>query len=293
MPNGPWCLAEGELERGMVGSGPAWSTWAPLRIGLFRALWIAALVSNMGEWMQTVGAQWLLVHGPDAAVLVSLVQTADALPAVLFALVAGVLADIFDRVRLLLAVLAGMTVAGGALTALTAAHRMPAALLLMFTFVLGAGGILAEPAYQSLVPDIVPRPQVPAASALGSISINLARAIGPAIGGLLVARIGPAAVFGLNTATFVLYAVVLAFHPRLGGTPQSSERFIPGLRAGGRYARHAPVVQRILLRAALFLLPGSALWALLPLIAARRLGLVQAGTACCSVPWESAPSAAH
>jgi MFS family permease len=261
----------------MAGSGAASSTWAPLRNGLFRTLWIAVLVSNMGEWMQTVGAQWLLVHGPHAAVLVSLVQTADALPAVLFALVAGVLADIFDRVKLLLAVLAGLTAAGGALTALTAEHEMPAALLLMFTFVLGAGGILIEPAYQSLVPDMVPRPQVPAASALGSISINLARVIGPAIGGLLVARIGPAAVFGLNTATFVLYAVVLACHPRLGGTPQSPERFIPGLRAGGRYALHAPVVQRILLRAALFLVPASALWALLPLIATQRLGLGSGG----------------
>jgi MFS family permease len=261
----------------MASSGSASSTWAPLRIGLFRTLWIAALVGNVGEWMQTVGAQWLLVHGAQAAILVSLVQTADALPAVLFALVAGVLADIFNRVRLLIAVLAGMTVAGGALTALTAAHRMPAALLLMFTFVLGTGGILIEPAYQSLVPDLVPRPQVAAASALGSISINLARAIGPAIGGLLVARIGVAAVFGLNTATFVLYAVLLAFHPRLGGTPQSPERFIPGLRAGGRYALHAPIVQRILLRAALFLVPASALWALLPLIATRRLGLGSGG----------------
>jgi MFS family permease len=261
----------------MAGSGSASSAWAPLRIGLFRTLWIAALVSNLGSWMQTVGAQWLLVQHSHAAILVSLVQTADALPAVLFALVAGVFADIFDRVKLLVAVLAGMTAAGGALTALTAVHRMPPALLLMFTFVLGTGGILVEPAYQSLVPDMVPRPQVPAASALGSISINLARAIGPAIAGLLVARIGVAAVFGLNTATFVVYAVVLAFHSRLGGTPQSPERFIPGLRAGGRYARHAPVVQRILLRAALFLVPASTLWALLPLIATSRLGLGSGG----------------
>src|SRR6202167_2536088 len=116
------------------------STWAPLRIRLFRTLWIAALVSNVGEWMQTVGAQWLLVHDAHAAVLVSLVQTADALPAVLFALVAGVLADSFDRVMLILAVLGGVTATGAALTALTAADRMPAALLLMFTFVLGTGG---------------------------------------------------------------------------------------------------------------------------------------------------------
>jgi MFS family permease len=96
------------------------------------------------------------------------VQTADTLPAVLFALAGGVLADIFDRARLLVAVLAGMTAAGGALTVLTAAHRMPPALLLMFTFILGTGAILVTPAYQSLVPDMVPRPLVPSASALSA-----------------------------------------------------------------------------------------------------------------------------
>ena len=261
----------------MAGSGSASSSWAPLRIRLFRTLWIAVLVSNVGTWMQTVGAQWLVVHDAHAAILVSLVQTAYTLPAVLFALVGGVLADIFDRRRLLVAVLAGMTAAGAALTALTAAHRMPSALLLMFTFVLGTGAILVTPAYQSLVPDMVPRPLVPAAAALSSININLARAIGPAIAGLLVARIGVAAVFGLNTATLLLYAIVVACHPQLGGTPQSPERFFPGLRAGGRYVRHAPVVRRILLRAALFLVPGSSLWALLPLIATRRLGLGAGG----------------
>ncbi len=220
--------------------------------------------------MQTVGAQWLVVHDAHAAILVSLVQTAYTLPAVLFALVGGVLADIFDRVKLLVAVLAGMTATGAALTVLTAAHRMPPALLLMFTFVLGTGAILVAPAYQSLVPDMVPREQVPAAAALSSININLARAIGPAIAGLLVAQIGVAAVFALNTATFLLYAVVVAFHPRLGGTPQSSERFLPGLRAGGRYVRNAPVVRRILLRAALFLIPGSCLWALQAMGRLRR-----------------------
>src|SRR6185312_3914366 len=266
-----------EAETRMASSGAAASTWAPLRIGLFRSLWIAALISSVGTWMQTVGAQWLLVHSPHAAVLVPLVQTADTLPAVLFALAGGVLADIFDRARLLVAVLAGMTAAGGALTVLTAAHRMPPALLLMFTFILGTGAILVTPAYQSLVPDMVPRPLLPSASALSSININLARAIGPAIAGLLVAQIGVAAVFALNTATFLFYAVVVAFHPRLGGTPQSSERFLPGLRAGGRYVRNAPVVRRILLRAALFLIPGSCLWALLPLVATTRLGLGAGG----------------
>jgi len=217
-------------------------------------LWIAVLVSNVGTWMQTVGAQWFLVSKPHAAVLVPLVQTASTLPAVLFALVGGVLADIFDRVKLLVAVLAGMTVAGGALAALTVTHRMTPALLLTFTFILGTGAILVTPAYQSLVPDMVPRPQVPTASALSSINVNLARAIGPAIAGLLIARIGVAAVFALNAATFLFYGIVVACHPKLGGAPQSPERFLPGLRAGGRYVRHAPVVQRFLLRGSV---PGT------------------------------------
>ena len=278
----------------MAGSGSASSAWAPLRIGLFRTLWIAALVSNVGTWMQTVGAQWLLVHDAHAAILVSLVQTADTLPAVLFALVGGVLADIFDRARLLVAVLAGMTAAGAALTALTAAHRMPPALLLMFTFVLGTGAILVAPAYQSLVPDMVPREQVPAAAALSSISINLARAIGPAIAGLLVARIGVAAVFALNTATFLLYAIVVACHPQLGGTPQSPERFMPGLRAG-RQVR-APRTRRAAHPAARGPVPGTGQllcghccpWSP-PAGSAWARGV----TACCWAPWESAPSAAR
>jgi MFS family permease len=253
------------------------SAWAPLRIRLFRTLWVASLVSNVGTWMQTVGAQWLVVHSAHAAILVSLVQTAYALPAVLFALIGGVLADIFDRVKLLVAVLAGMTATGAALTVLTAAHRMPPALLLMFTFVLGTGAILVAPAYQSLVPDMVPRDQLPAAAGLSSISINLARAIGPAIAGVLVAQIGVAAVFALNTAALLLYAIVVAAHPRLGGTPESSERFLPGLRAGGRYVRNSPVERRILLRAGLFLVPGSCLWALLPLVATTRLALGAGG----------------
>jgi len=105
-----------------------------LRIGLFRTLWIAALVSNVCTWVQAIGAQWLVVNDAHAAILVSLVQAASTLPAVLFVLVGGVLADIFDRVRLLVAVLAVMTATGAALTALTAAHRMPPSLLLMFTF---------------------------------------------------------------------------------------------------------------------------------------------------------------
>ncbi len=254
------------------------STWSPLHIGVFRAIWLAVLVSNIGLWMQTVGAQWLLVDQPHASVLVALVQTADMLPDVIFGLVGGVLADMFDRRRLLMAVQTFMAVTAVALTLLTFAGQMPPALLLTFTFVLGSGSVISLPAYQSLIPDLVPRNQIAAASTLGSISVNVARAIGPAIAGVLIARIGVGAVFAINAAAFLTYAIVVAaWHPNAQTSSQLPERFVSALRAGGRYVRYAPVIRRMLLRTALFLVPGSALWALLPLVATQRLHMNASG----------------
>jgi MFS family permease len=254
------------------------STWSPLRIGVFRAIWLAVLVSNIGLWMQTVGAQWLLVDQPHASVLVALVQTADMLPDVIFGVVGGVLADMFDRRRLLMAVQTFMAVTAVALTVLTLAGQMPPALLLTFTFVLGSGSVISLPAYQSLIPNLVPRNQIAAASTLGSISVNVARAIGPAIAGVLIARIGVGAVFAINAAAFLTYAIVVAaWHPNFETSSQLPERFVSALRAGGRYVRYAPVIRRMLLRTALFLVPGSALWALLPLVATQRLHMNASG----------------
>lgn len=254
------------------------STWAPLRLTVFRWLWLASLVSNVGTWMQTVGAQWFLVRAAHAAILVSLVQTADMLPDVMFGIVGGVLADTLDRRRLLMAVQGGLVVATSALAALTIAGRMSPALLLMFTFVIGTGSVLVTPAYQSLVPELVPHNQIPAAAQLSSINVNLARAIGPAIAGILIGYIGVGAVFVLDAVTFLVYGLVVAlWRPSPDTIPQIPERFVSALRAGGRYVRHAPVVRRILLRAALFLVPASALWALLPLVASPRLGLGSGG----------------
>ena len=258
----------------MGGSRAAASTWAPLRIGVFRALWLASLASSIGTWMQTVGAQWLLVPQPHASLLVALVQTADALPDLLFAYVGGILADTLDRRRILMTVQGLLAVTGLALTLLTIANRMPPALLLTFTFVLGAGSAFTVPAFQALIPDLVPRSNLVSASALGSISINVARAVGPAIAGVLIARVGVAAVFALNAATFLVFGLVAAAERVPAGVaPTFPERFVSALRAGGRYVRYAPVVRRILIRSALFLLPATALWALLPVVANQRLGL--------------------
>jgi MFS family permease len=254
------------------------SIWTPLRINVFRWLWLAALVSNVGTWMQTVGAQWLLVHTANAAILVSLVQTADMLPDVLFAIVGGVLADILDRRRLIIAVQSGLAVTGALLAALTIAGHISPALLLIFTFIIGTGSVFITPAYQSLVPELVPREDVPSAVQLNSLNVNVARAVGPAIAGILIAHFGVGADFALNAGTFLIYATVVVFwRPPANSTSRHPERFFPALRAGGRYVRHAPVVRRILLRASLFLFPASALWGLLPLVASRRLALGPSG----------------
>ncbi|MGB8196219.1 MAG: MFS transporter [Acidimicrobiales bacterium] len=262
----------------MTTTATAPSTWAPLRVTVFRWLWLASLVSNVGAWMQTVGAQWLLVHAAHAAILVSLVQTADMLPDVLFAIVGGVLADILDRRRLIICVQIGLAIAGALLTAFTIAGHISPALLLMFTFIIGSGSVFITPAYQSLVPELVPREDVPSAVQLNSINVNIARAVGPAIAGIVIAHFGVGADFALNAGTFLVYAVVVAFwRPPANLTPQLPERFMSALRAGGRYVRYSPIVRRILLRATLFLVPASALWGLLPLVASRRLELGPSG----------------
>jgi predicted MFS family arabinose efflux permease len=253
------------------------SPWAPLRASVFRALWIAVLLSNVGTWMQTVGAQWLLVSAPGASVLVSLVQTASSLPVLLFALPAGVFAEFLDKRRVLLATQLFQVVVGAVLTVITAVGGMSPSLLLVLTFLLGAGAAVQLPAYQAVIPELVPRAQLASAAALGSISINLARAVGPAIAGLIISWIGVAAVFALNAVTFLVFAVVLLWwRPEPADRPHP-EDFLSALRVGGRYVRHAPVVRRLMLRLVLFIVPASVLWALLPLIADRRLGIGSGG----------------
>jgi MFS family permease len=262
----------------MAESAGAISTWAPMRFAVFRALWIAVLVSNVGGYMQTVGAQWLLVNQAHAAVLVALVTTADMLPDTLFGLVGGVLADIFDRRRLLIVVQLGMAVVAVALAILTFAGQIPPALLLILTFVLGFSSVLSNPAYQSLTLDLAPARDQTAAAELGSISLNLARVVGPALAGLLIALQGVAFVFALNALTFIFFGlVVAAWRPKASLTPELPEHFVSALRAGGRYVLNSRVTRRVLLRTVVFVLPASVLWALLPLVATQRLALGAAG----------------
>lgn len=254
------------------------STWAPLRSPIYRALWIAQFVSNLGTWMQTVGAQWMLVGDSRAAILVPLVQTATTLPVMLLALPSGVLADLIDRRRLLIATQSAMAAGVGVLASLTGAGLTTPAVLLTLLFLVGCGQALTAPAWQAIQPDLVPREQIPAAAALGSISMNGARAIGPAIAGALVSLSGPTLVFTLNAISFAGIVIVLILWRKPTAEQRlPAERPLAALSAGGRFIRSAPIVRRILLRAVLFIAPGSALWGLLAVIAKDQLGQSSSG----------------
>jgi MFS family permease len=254
------------------------SAWAPMRNRVFRALWIAVLVSNIGTYLQTVGAQLLLVNAAHAAVLVALVTTADMLPDALFGLAGGVLADIFDRRRLLIIVQLGMGALAAVLASLAYLGRLSPALVLTFTFLLGCSSVLSNPAYQSLAPELTSDGQAGAAATLGAVSLNLARVIGPALAGFLVAWLGVPFVFALNAATYVFFGlVVAAWRPKVRPVRELPEHFWSALRAGGRYLLNARVPKRMLLRTAVFVFPASVLWALLPLVATQRLRLGAAG----------------
>ncbi|WP_245717334.1 MFS transporter [Nocardia jejuensis] len=254
------------------------STWAPFASKVYRALWVAQLVSNLGTWMQTVGAQWLLVDEPNAAILVSLVQTATTLPVMLLVIPAGVLADLLDRRRLLIGAQSAMAITAAVLALSTATGHTSAPVLLILLFVLGCGSALTMPAWQSIQPELVSREQIPAASALNGLSVNSARAVGPAIAGVLVTLAGPTFVFAFNAVSFVGIVVVLIWWRRpVHVETLPLERPFAALQAGMRFVRSGPAIRRVLLRAILFIIPASALWALLPVVARDRLGLSSSG----------------
>lgn len=253
------------------------SALAPLQIPIFRALWIAALISNIGSWMQTVGAQWFMVEQHAPPLLIALVQTATAAPILLLGIPAGVLGEFLNRRVLLMWVQGWQVVISGALVVLAAMGEMSPYLLLALTLLLGAASAVQLPAYGALANEIVPRAFVPNAAALSAISVNLARAIGPAIAGLLISGLGVSFVFALNVASFAVFLVILIFWRQYRPEPHLSEPFFDATRAGMRYIANARVVKRLYIRLGLFVLPGSALYALLPLIATQRLHLGSIG----------------
>lgn len=233
---------------------------APLKQPLFRSIWIVTVIANIGDWMQSVGAGWLMTSLTSSPTMVALVQAATNLPTFILSLPGGALADVVDRKRLLFVTTMWMMLFAAILGVLTIAGTINAWGLLAFTLLIGAGAALESPTWQAITPELVRRDELPAAVALDTAGFNIARAIGPAIGGLLVAVAGAGVNFLVNAALFLVVLVVLQrWRRRRRKSSLPAEHFIGAMRAGIRYVRHAPIAKGVLARTFVFAICAAAL----------------------------------
>jgi MFS family permease len=254
------------------------SGFAPLRIPLFRDRWIASTISSVGTWMQDTAGTWLMTALTTSPLLIALMQTAASLPVLLFGLLAGATADIFDRRKLLIFWQAWMLIAVAILAVLTFLGHISPWSLLAFTALLNVGSALNNPAWQAIVPELVPRELIPDTVSLNAASNNLARAVGPALGGLMVAAFqtthtGAGSVFALNALSFagVIWVLVNWKRTPLFKSALPSERISGSIRGGLRYVRNSPPLQASLIRAFTYCFFVSAIWSLLAVVAHRDL----------------------
>lgn len=248
-------------------------SFAPLRIPVFAVLWGATVMGNIGSFMRDVASAWLITDLSPSPTAVALIQTAATLPVFLLAIPAGVLSDILDRRRFLIFV--QLMLAGVSLTLLVLSRTgaLTVEYLIALTFIGGIGAALMGPTWQSIVPELVPREQLRNAVALNSLGVNIARAIGPATGGLILASFGAAVTYGADVLSYVFVIAALLWWRRPAASSDAlSENFLGAFRAGLRYARASRELHVVLLRAAVFFLFASAAWALLPLVARQMLG---------------------
>ncbi|WP_213806809.1 MFS transporter [Granulicella sp. dw_53] len=257
---------------------PTASGFAPLRIPLFRDRWIASTISSIGTWMQDTAGTWLMTSLTASPLLIALMQTAASLPVLFLGLLAGATADIFDRRRLLIFWQVWMLASVAILAILTLLGHVSPWALLAFTFLLNIGSAMNNPAWQAIVPELVPRDLIPDTVSLNSASNNLARALGPALGGLMVAAFkhtdtGTGAVFVLNAVSFagVIWVLVNWKRTPLFKSTLPAERIAGSIRSGLRYVRYAPDLQASLIRAFTFTFFVSAIWSLLAVVARRDL----------------------
>lgn len=248
--------------------------FVPLRHAAFRTLWLATLVSNSGMWLQSTAAGWMMTSLDSRPLMVSLVQAAGLLPVFLLALPAGALADIVDRRRFLIAAQLWIFAVALLLTALTAAGALGPWGLLTLTFLLGAGTAMNFPAWAATTPELVPREDLVGAIALNGIGFNLARAVGPALGGFAIAASGPEAAFGLNALAFlVLIVALLAWKRQAPPRVMPRENLGAAMRAGIRFTLATPAMHAAIIRACTFFFFTAAIWGLLPLLVRQQLGL--------------------
>ena len=246
---------------------------APFRHRAFAVIWTATLVSNIGGWMYSAASGWLMTSLNPDPLIVSLVQAASTLPIFLLALPAGALADIFDKRKYLIVVEVLTTAVSAVYAVMVSLGLATPGNLLLFTFLIGAAGALTIPAWQAVVTRLVPRDDLPAGVAANSVGVNISRAIGPAIGGAVIAALGIAAPFWVNAISNLGVVGALLWWRGAGAATSQlpSERFGHAMLAGLRYARHNPHLRATMVRATGFFLFASAYWALLPLVARQQI----------------------
>ena len=250
----------------------------PLRVPVFRLLWSTWLTANLCMWMNDVAAAWTMTTLTSTPIWVALVQSASTLPVFFLGLPSGALADILDRRRWLVATQFWLAATAGALCAATASGMMTAPWLLVFVFANGIGLALRWPVFAAIVPELVPRSQLPAALALNGVAMNLSRIVGPLVAGALIASAGSVWVFALNALLSVVSGfVILRWRHEREPNPLGRERLISAMRVGVQFVRQSPRMRAVLLRVSIFFLHSTALLALLPLLA-RGLAGGDAGT---------------
>ena len=246
--------------------------WAPLRHRQFALLWGAGLVANVGNWMYDLAARWLMTEFDPSASMVALVQAASALPVFLLAVPAGTLADRCDRRWLLIIVQAAMLLLALLMGLLVLGHIANPVNLLLITLAMGSCVAVMSPTWQAIVPALVTREDLPQAIALHAMSMNISRAIGPALAGVVIAAIGIAWPFLINALTFVVViTALLMWRGYRRVEPVKKESYLAALRTGFAQARDNAALQRTLWRSVLYYMNGSCYWALLPLIAREQL----------------------
>ena len=265
--------AVGSMSDAQGGPGRASSFLAPFRHRAFAVIWTATLISNVGWWMYSAASGWLMTSLNPDPFIVALVQAASSLPIFLFAIPAGALADIFDKRKFLL-IVESLTTAVSAVYAVIVGFGLATpGNLLLFTFLVGATGALTVPAWQAVVPQLVPSDDLPPAIAANSAGVNVSRALGPALGGLTISAYGVVAPFWANAvANLAIVGSLLWWRPQQGArTLLPAERFGQAILAGLRYARHNQHLRATMVRAAGFFLFTSAYWALLPLVSREQI----------------------
>ncbi|HYM73262.1 MAG TPA: MFS transporter [Stellaceae bacterium] len=248
------------------------SAWSPLALPIFRAVWLASLTANIGVWLANVGTAWLMTELRPTPVMVTLVQTASSLPVFLFALPAGALGDVADRRRLLVVLQIVSMVLSALLGLSTVFGFTSPGVILVASFLFGTALAFTMPVFQAIVPDLVPRTELAPAVSLNSIGINVARVIGPALGGIVILSWGAASPFFVNTLFYLaVIAVLLRWLPTLDRPQQTREWMVAAIVGGLRYAFGDAEVRATLIRSAGYAFCASNYFALLPLIARNRV----------------------